>query len=209
MELDFVNLLKEIINSNKELVKDYKLVGIFGSALEKDDPEDFDFLTIGNDQKHKNFLLILKHSIEKRGFEVIFFETIKKKPSKRGDNQILIHELHYSNINDFLEREWKSLVDYIKKKCLVLYGSKNEIPSLKIRERDIYLPLYEWIKNVKSKKEYSVFDYYLTKTIPFLYGFYPKLNLNNIFDRIVNILREESDWKSQKRKIEHIFLNNL
>jgi len=117
-----IQKIKEAIKINKELVRDYELIGVFGGILNSKKNQDIDLVTIGNKKNHNKFLLKLKSLLEKDKFEVNFFKTIKEKPASKHKKHLLIHDLNYTDTNYLLKNEWKSVINSIKRDILILYG---------------------------------------------------------------------------------------
>jgi len=199
--MDIINKLKEIILSEKELLKHYKLIGFFGSSQEKNDFEDIDIVTIGNDNKHKELQKIINDKFSKIGYNTIFFETIKKKP-KNENNSILIHDLHYSSFENLYEKEWPDIINGIKDSLNIIYGSSDKIYKIKVIENDIYSPLLDWVKEIKSKNEFENFKDYIKKILPKIYKKHKDLKLKNVGSKIILFL--EQDWSKAKENIEKL-----
>ena len=198
-----------IVKSNKLIIKDYQLIALFGSVLDKNKTDDVDLVTIGNTKKHKLFINLIKKYFQNKGFEVIVFKTIKKKPEIKGKNIILIHNLHYPNIESLLDKEWLFIIRKIKLSSLVLYGSKKNIPLIKVKEKDIWYPYYKWVKKIKTKEDFRNFKIQLIKGLNYNYIDYPKLILKPKGNKILHLLNKSGNWHEKKVKIIKLFSENL
>ncbi|MBI2628912.1 hypothetical protein HYW74_02425 [Candidatus Pacearchaeota archaeon] len=201
--------IERLIKSNEYVIKDYKLIALFGSVLKDNKYDDIDLVTIGNNKNHNVFLKIIKDYFETKGFKVIFFKTIKKKPDVKDKKEMFIHDLHYPNINYLLEKEWKSPIIQIKLQSRVLYGSKKGIPLIKLKERDLYYPYYVWCKEVNNKINFDRFQDNLIKIVPFYYKEYSYIRLSNLGYTLLKILRGHSNWHEKRDRIMKVFLQNL
>lgn len=200
--MNTTNRLKETILSEEGLLSHYKLIGFFGSSQEKKYFDDTDLVTIGDSNKHKELQKIIKNKFSKLGYKLIFFETIKKKPQKE-ENSILIHDLHYSSFENLYEKEWPDLINELKDSLVVIWGSSDKIHKVNVKEKDFYCIWLNWIKEVKSEKDYENFKSYILKILPKLYEKHKDLKLKSVGEKLILFLRKE-EWKKEKREIESL-----
>lgn len=197
--------IKQTIN-DFEYKGEYQVIGIFGSFTNPQVQQinDIDIISIGNTTHHALLLKKLNHVIQRYGYNLKPFKTIKNIPPLKEDD-LLVHDLHYSDIGEMYKLEWNTVINTIKKEVKILAGDKNffsNIPFLKITEEEIILPLESWLYEIENKNKFDNYLKYLKKIIPKLLNEYPELNLGHLF-KILSI--EEKDWKLGVLKIKDIF----
>ncbi len=201
--------LAKIVQLNRGVIKDYKLIALFGSSVISKRYEDIDLITIGNDKNHKNFLKIIKSYFKNKGFKIIVFKTIKKKPYGQHKNDILVHDLHYNNIDSLLNNEWKVIIRAIKIYSKVIYGSKMDIPLVEPSKKDIFMFYYEWCREIKTKKSFDNFQFQIIKGLDYHLRDYPHYNILFFKDKILTILRNDTEWKIKKKDIIGFLSHNI
>ncbi len=203
-----IELLKEIILSRKELIKDYKLMGFFGSCLNSKDFFDIDLISIGKNKTHTLLKKEIKKELSKYPKKVIFFKSVKNEPTSKRRNEILIHDLHYSNLKNLYNKEWKDVINEIKLSSKVIYGSKNIIKFQEVDESYFYSLWLKWVMNIKSKKSYDNYKKYMLKIIPLLYHRHPKLKLKYTCNKIISVFNKK-EWKESQKEIKNILRKKL
>jgi len=125
MRSKILKILKDSIKSFKD-IKKIELIAIFGSILDKNNLnfKDLDIISISDKNTNRKFIFYLKKLFNENGFKVISFETITKKPKKRG-KKIFIHNLNYNSLSDLLKREWKSVINTMKSDTKNIILQKN------------------------------------------------------------------------------------
>lgn len=88
-------------------------------------PDDFDIVTISSKKMHNKFINHFKKLLRENKLKPIIFTTIKKKPKIYRKDEILIHDLHYENFGQLEKREWKSVINTMKKEMIILHGDKK------------------------------------------------------------------------------------
>ena len=203
MRSKILKILKDSIKSFKD-IKKIELIAIFGSILDKNNLnfKDLDIISISDKNTNRKFIFYLKKLFNENGFKVISFETITKKPKKRG-KKIFIHNLNYNSLSDLLKREWKSVINTMKSDMVVLYGDKNfknKLPSYKISKKELLSPIKSWSKKISNEEEFKNFKDYLTKITPRLLKDYNYLDLSNLKE----IQRIKNNNTSLKEKLKEI-----
>jgi hypothetical protein len=115
------NILINSVNSFDN-INHYEMIGTFGSINSNSSSfGDIDLVSIGGDKVHKKFLKYLSNEFLKNQIKIKFFKTILKKPSVK-ENELLIHDLHYIDLSDLLNREWKVIIISMKNDIETFYG---------------------------------------------------------------------------------------
>jgi len=207
-EKDFEYIVKDFPH-----IENYKLIGIFGGLNQPlEERGDIDLITIGGNTVHKNFLIFLKNKLIELGFKPSIFQTTKQQTLKKNKKHILIHDLHYSSIQDLLKKEqdWKTVIIGIKKETYVLYGNRdllNKIPPINIEIKDIIFPFKKWSKEIKNKKGFDIFithlEHYYKRILPKHTGVYSNIDFTK-----VKLFLKESIKMSKKYKWK-IALNKI
>ena len=121
-----------------------------------------DLVSIGDNRIHIKFRDYLRKRFEEEGIKIKFFLTITEKP-EADEKVLLVHDLHYSTINELLDKEWKIIINVMRKNLLVLYGNNiiRELTKQKISKKDLFLPFLKWIKNINNYNKYKLFEDYI------------------------------------------------
>jgi len=196
-----LKLLEQVILSKKELIKDYKLIGFFGSCL-KGKYFDIDLVTISQNKIHNLLRKEIKKELLKHNLKTIFFKSVKKQPVSKKKNEILIHDLHYSSLKNLIKKEWKDIINEIRMSCKVIYGSKGNIKEVKSLDEEFIEILLKWIKEIKNKYEYDKFKRYLIKS-------FLKIRTNHPSLKKMYKLLKGRNWKVSIKKIRIFLLENL
>ncbi|MEK6875396.1 MAG: hypothetical protein AABX30_01815 [Nanoarchaeota archaeon] len=201
-DVDNLKLLESTILSKKDLLKNYKLIGFFGSCLDSLDFFDIDLVSIGDNDTHRLLRKEIKEDLSKERIKVIFFKTVKKQPLSKKDNEILIHDLHYSNLQDLYKKEWKDIINEIKKSTKVIYGSKESIKEVKVSDGEFLSVLKKWVIGIKTNKDYIDFKNYIVKTNKKISEIHPNLKL--IISKLLKLL-ELDNYEIAKRELLELF----
>ncbi|MEK6860046.1 MAG: hypothetical protein AABX54_04500 [Nanoarchaeota archaeon] len=198
------NILIDSINGFEDIQK-YKMIGTIGSINNsKEDFGDLDLVSISDLKTHKKFLKYLSDNFSKNKIKVRFFKTIVKKPDVSKDT-LLVHDLHYMDLDYFLKKEWKTVINSILKTLSVLHGKDffDNVPIQNISEKDIKINYLKWVNKINDIKRYKLFEEHLLKYACqdfYDYGF-------NIYgDRIKEIISSDANWKDKLRKIKEILI---
>ena len=197
-------ILIDSINSFENIAS-YEMIGIFGSITDEGKEfEDLDLVSMGDNRVHKKFRDYLIKRFKEEGIKIKFFLTITEKP-EADKKVLLVHDLHYSNIRDLLCKEWKIIIDVMRKDLLVLYGNNiiRDLPKQKISKNDLFLPFLKWIKNIDNYNKYELFEDNILKHLKkdfYDYGFKEE------GDRIKKIFNSDEDWKIKLDKIKEILM---
>lgn len=201
-----LNLIIRVILSHKSLIKKYKLIGFFGTCIKPKGFFDIDLITIGNNKVHINLKNRLRKELAKKNLKMVFFKTVKRQPISKNKNDVLIHDLHYSDLKELYKKEWKDVINEIKISAKVIYGSKKSIKTFKVYEKDFYSVWLKWVKKNKTKEDYSNFKRYIQKIIPLIYKRHPKLKIEG---RILKILKKQKNWKIANKEIISILKEEI
>jgi predicted nucleotidyltransferase len=207
MKKKIFGILKKAIESFENLDK-IELIATFGSItkFENSSFDDLDVIIISDKKSHDDFISHLKKEFIAENFEPIVFETITKKPKKEKENQVFIHDLHYRNLSDLIEKEWKSVVNSMKSEMVVLHGDKNfpeKLPFSKISKEELLNNIIKWSQKIKSKEEFEIFQNYLLKIIPKLLQDYDYLDLTNLKE-IQKLLNQKFSWSKKLEKVKDL-----
>jgi hypothetical protein len=206
MKKKVLEIFRRSIKTFKNLEK-IDIIATFGSIMILDDPlfDDLDVIVVSKEKSDRDdFISHLANNFKKENFEPIVFKLTIFKPKKEKDNQILIHAIeHYKDLPDLLEKQWKSVVNSMKKDMVILHGDKNfpdKLPLYTLNKKELLNPLFKWSKKINSEAEFINFQKYLLKIIPILKKDYPYVDLNNL-----NGMQELSNGKLPwKKKLERI-----
>ncbi len=194
-----LNLIKKTILSNKNLVKEYKLIGFFGSCLNSDKFFDIDLISIGKNKTHYLLKSKIKKDLSESGLKAIFFDTYLKEPISKKDREILIHDLHYSSLKDLYKREWKDIINEIKRSCKTIYGSKKDIKKVKSSTKDFNKLLLNISRKISKENDYLNFKKDLLKNKARNIGRHPELKTGYL--KILGILNRNKNWSMANKKI--------
>jgi len=192
-----IDKLRELIYNFKDIDK-YNGISFIGSLSNGDHASDVDLVSISDEKTHRAFKKYLKSEFLKEGINIIFFKSIVDKHRFDGNN-IMFHDLHYSSLNSFLKKEWKSVINTIKKENIVLYGENFsiKIPYQDITFSDFFSPLYSWSKKINSQKNFTIFQAYLLSIEKRFYEY----GFDNEFKKIKLIINLNISWKDKLNQI--------
>ncbi len=201
MKNKIFEILKKSIQTFAKLDK-IEIISTFGSILKNKTFNDLDLIIISNKKTHDKFVEHLKSEFVKEGYEPIFFETILKKPNRKKETEVFIHDLNYRDLSDLLNKEWKSVINTMKLEMTILNGDKNfpdKLPFYKLSKTELLNPIIKWSKRISSEEEFKVFKQYLLKIIPRLLEDYNYLNLNNL-KIIQEFLIQKISWNKKLKE---------
>lgn len=192
-----LNILKNAVKTFDD--KDRIIVAVFGSHIYSKKPEDLDVITFSDGRTHDKFMNYLSNLLRQNGFKPDIFVTVKKKPTKKGKNHILIHDLWYKNVGDMRKKEWKTVVNTIRKTAVIVHGNKNylkSLPILRVTRDELLNPINNWAKRIRSEKELSGFTSYLDKILPKLKKEYAYLKLE------VSLIKKDLIGKASRKRVK-------
>ncbi len=204
MKKKIFEIFKKAIESFENLDK-IELIATFGSITKFDNAnfDDLDVITISDKRYHDDFISHLQNRFKKENFEPIVFKSILNQPKKKNEEILLLHDLHYYNLEDLLKKEWKTVLDAMRIELIVLHGDKNfsrKIIIPKTLEKDIIDIIKNWVKNIFSKKEFDLFQKHWEKIIPRYIKRYDYLKLLNLRE-IQKLFNQKFSWN---KKLEEI-----
>lgn len=205
--MEIISILKQIIKDNPNLSKKYELIGVFGSCLKNSNFKDIDLFSVGSNQIHQKFKFKLKRYFKGKGYNLLFFKTIKHFPQRKDSKTIFVHDLHYSDFQEYQRKEWPVVIDFISNNLYVLIGSKKDLPRIILTKSSLYYPRYNWCKSIKTKKDWNNFKNYFIEKSALDYKFYPQLHLKKDGENIISFFKY-SNWKSAKKEILNILRVN-
>lgn len=179
------------------------MIGTIGSInTSKKNIGDVDLVSISDSKTHLKFKEHLFKNFKENNIKIDFFATIKNKPNKES-NVLLIHDLHYLDIDDLLKREWKTLINYMIGNLNILYGSNvlYNISKIKLSKEDLFKPVFNWVIIIDNYKKYTTFSEHFLKYI--LNDFY-EYGFEAYGNKIKKIIRSDGDWKYKLNEIKNI-----
>jgi hypothetical protein len=194
-------LIKNIKNFKN--IKNYKMIGLIGSIIKKRGKlNDVDLVSISDLHTHRKFREHLSNEFRKNNIKIIFFKTIMNKP-KTKKNVVLVHDLHYKNIEHLLKIEWKTIINYMKENIKIIYGENliSKISKQKISKEALCKPLYKWVNKIKNYKKYKILkEHFLLYTLKDFYDYGFKV----MGYKLKNILISNINWKNKLKEMRTI-----
>jgi len=195
-------ILIDSVNSFDNIDK-YEMIGIFGAITKEGEKfADLDLISFSDNKVHNKFRDHLVDKFEEVGIKIRLFETVTKKPEV-GNNVLLVHDLHYSNINDFLKKEWKIIINAIIEDTDLIYGNNiiGNLPKQKISKKDLCSPFIKWTKKINTEREFKLFKEHILKHLSndfYEYGFRKE------GDHFESILNSDENWKVRLDKVREV-----